>query len=68
MTIHYPTVAEDAYRRYPFFRTTKSEQTMLFDRSKPGAVRWQASTVPREAPDVDLEAAKTAGPISRTGR
>jgi hypothetical protein len=65
MTIHYPTVAEDAYQRYPFFRTTASEQTMLFDRSMPGAVRWQASTVAREVPSVDLE---PAGAIGRTGR
>ena len=68
MTIHYPTVAEDAYRRYPFFRTTASEQTMLFDRSMPGAVRWQASTVAREVPSVDLKAAEPAGAIGRTSR
>jgi hypothetical protein len=68
MTIHYPTVAEDAYRRYPFFRTTASEQTMLFDRSRPGAVRWQASTVAREVPSVDLKAAEPAGAIGRTSR
>ena len=68
MTIHYPTVAEDAYQRYPFFRTTASEQTMLFDRSMSGAVRWQASTVAREVPSVDLEAAEPAGAIGRTGR
>ena len=47
MTIHYPTVAEDAYQRYPFFRTTASEQTMLFDRSMPGAVRWHGSAADR---------------------
>ena len=68
MTIHYPTAAEDAYRRYPFFRTTASEQTMLFDRSMPGAVRWQASTVAREVPSVDLKAAEPAGAIGRPSR
>lgn len=31
MTIHYPTVGEKVYRRYPFFRTTVSEQR-LFER------------------------------------
>jgi hypothetical protein len=56
MTIDYLTVAEDAYRRYPFFRTKASEQKILFDRSKPGAVRWQA--IPgtgRQAPGTDLD-------------
>ena len=55
MTIHYPTVAEDAYRRFPFFRTTASEQTTLFNRSKSGAVRWHAMPATRQAPSVDLD-------------
>ena len=57
MTIHYPTVAEDAYRRYPFFRTTASEQTTLFNRSKSGAgalardAGYEASPQRRSRPD-----------------
>jgi N-acyl-L-homoserine lactone synthetase len=32
MTIHYPTVAEQVHRRYPFFRSTFFERRMLFER------------------------------------
>ena len=70
MTIHYPTVAEDAYRRYPFFRTTASEQTILFDRSMPGTVRWQAIPVTtRQASGADLDPpVEAAGAMTRTCR
>jgi hypothetical protein len=69
MTIDYPTVAEDAYQRYPFFRTTASEQTILFDRSMPGAVRWQAIPVTtRQASSSDLDPpVEPAGTMTRTG-
>ena len=68
MTIHYPTVAEDAYQRYPFFRTTASERTILFDRSMPGVVRWQAIPVTRQAPRIEPDPAPAAEPLSRAGR
>lgn len=68
MTIHYPTVAEDAYQRYPFFRTTASERTILFDRSMPGVVRWQAIPVTRQAPSIEPDPAQAAEPLSRAGR
>lgn len=68
MTIDYPTVAEDAYQRYPFFRTTASERTKLFDRSMPGAVRWQAMAAARQAPGADLDPEEAGGVIFRTGR
>ncbi|HML08122.1 MAG TPA: hypothetical protein VK430_08365 [Xanthobacteraceae bacterium] len=64
MTIHYPTVAERAYRRYPFFRTTSFEQQMLFDRNMPGSVEPPADAIVSDAPpvaDVELGAAGTAG-------
>ena len=32
MTVHYPTVADEVHRRYPFFRSTFFERRMLFDR------------------------------------
>ena len=69
MTIDYPTVAEDAYQRYPFYRTTASEQTILFDRSMPGAVRWQAIPVTtRQASGTDLDPpVEPAGTMTRTG-
>jgi len=69
MTIDYPTVAEDAYQRYPFFRTTASEQTILFDRSMPGAVRWQAIPLTtRQASGTDLDPpVEPAGTMTRTG-
>jgi hypothetical protein len=35
MTIHYPTVAEQVHRRYPFFRSTFFERRMLFERNAP---------------------------------
>lgn len=37
MTIHYPTVAEDVHRRYPFFRSTYFERRMLFERGHGGS-------------------------------
>jgi hypothetical protein len=37
MWIHYPVVAEDVQRRYPFFRSTLFERRMLFDGNAPGA-------------------------------
>lgn len=33
MAIHYPSVADDVHRRYPFFRSTLFERRMLFERS-----------------------------------
>jgi N-acyl-L-homoserine lactone synthetase len=33
MTVHYPTAADQLYRRYPFFRSTSFERRMLFDRN-----------------------------------
>jgi Autoinducer synthase len=36
MAIHYPTVADDVNRRYPFFRSTFFERRMLFERSPVG--------------------------------
>jgi N-acyl-L-homoserine lactone synthetase len=35
MTIDYPTVGEDVYRRYPFFRTSVYEQQRLFSPRQP---------------------------------
>lgn len=32
MTIHYPTIEDEVYRRYPFFRSTFFERRMLFGR------------------------------------
>ncbi len=37
MWIHYPAVADDVQRRYPFFRSTLFERRMLFEGSDPGA-------------------------------
>lgn len=39
MTIHYPTVAEQVHRRYPFFRSTLFERRMLFERHQPSVSR-----------------------------
>jgi N-acyl-L-homoserine lactone synthetase len=33
MTTHCPTIADDLYRRFPFFRSTFFERRMLFERS-----------------------------------
>jgi hypothetical protein len=35
MTVHYPGVADQVHRRYPFFRSTFFERRMLFDRDLP---------------------------------
>lgn len=35
MTVHYPTVADQVHRRYPFFRSTYFERRMLFERFLP---------------------------------
>ncbi len=35
MTVHYPTVADEVHRRYPFFRSTLFERRMLFERAAP---------------------------------
>jgi N-acyl-L-homoserine lactone synthetase len=40
MTVHFPSVADDWYRRYPFFHSTPAERRRLFERS-------HASTAPR---------------------
>ena len=37
MWIHYPNVADDVQRRYPFFRSTLFERRMLFEASAPSA-------------------------------
>jgi hypothetical protein len=35
MTVHYPSVADQVHRRYPFFRSTFFERRMLFERGLP---------------------------------
>jgi hypothetical protein len=35
MTLHYPDVADQVHRRYPFFRSTYFESRMLFERFLP---------------------------------
>jgi hypothetical protein len=37
MTLHYPTAADDLYRRYPFFRSTPTERQRLFGHNKASA-------------------------------
>ena len=44
MWIHYPIVAEDVQRRYPFFRSTLFERRMLFEGHARGA--WQQAPSP----------------------
>jgi hypothetical protein len=62
MTVHYPTVAEQVHRRYPFFRSTYFERRMLFERpvSTPAALQPAAGATAREWPtlvEVDLGSA-----------
>jgi hypothetical protein len=41
MTVHYPSVAEQVHRRYPFFRSSFFERRMLFDRYLPAPSPFQ---------------------------
>jgi len=34
MTINYPSIEDDVYRRFPFFRSTFAERRMLFERGR----------------------------------
>jgi hypothetical protein len=49
MTVHYPTVAAQVHRRYPFFRSTFTERRMLFQRQAP-----QPGSIQPTAGDGDL--------------
>jgi hypothetical protein len=49
MTVHYPTVAAQVHRRYPFFRSTFTERRLLFQRQAP-----QPGSIQPAAGDGDL--------------
>lgn len=52
MTLHYPDVADQVHRRYPFFRSTYFERRMLFERFLPANAVPLQPRVPNLSPVV----------------